>query len=43
MRHIIAIFGAALVTAMSISASAQERNVSYLAQHVRAPSDALEL
>jgi len=43
MRHIIAIFGAALVTAMSISASAQERNESYLAQHVRAPSDALEL
>jgi len=43
MRHIIAIFGAALVSAVCTSAYAQERSESYLAQHVRAPSDALEL
>jgi outer membrane protein OmpA-like peptidoglycan-associated protein/outer membrane protein W len=43
MRHIIAIFGAALVTTIGTTAAAQERNEPYLAQHVRAPSDALEL
>jgi outer membrane protein OmpA-like peptidoglycan-associated protein len=43
MRHVFAILtGAALATVCS-SAYAQERTESYLAQHLRAPSDALEL
>lgn len=45
MRRIIVIFGGALALTVAVSAPAraQERNESYLAQHLRAPSDALEL
>ncbi len=38
-----AILGATLASAICTSAYGQDRNESYLAQHVRAPSDALEL
>lgn len=45
MRHSIAVFGGviAIASALSTTASAQERGESYLAQHLRAPSNALEL
>lgn len=45
MRRHIMIFGGTLAfgAALCATAGAQEHNESYLAQHVRAPSDALEL
>jgi outer membrane protein OmpA-like peptidoglycan-associated protein len=45
MRHYITMFGGtlAIASAFSTTARAQERSDSYLAQHVRAPREALEL
>jgi outer membrane protein OmpA-like peptidoglycan-associated protein len=48
MRHITATLGSAVVLGSSLAlfaapASAQERSESYLSQHLRAPSNALEL
>ncbi len=43
MRHIILFGGVVALTALCATARAQETTESYLAQHVRAPSQALEL
>jgi len=43
MRHIIMFGGVVALTALCATARAQENTESYLAQHVRAPSQALEL
>lgn len=43
MRHVIMFGGAIALAALCTNASAQETTESYLAQHVNAPSQALEL